>query len=124
VKAITVEIDRELVTSKNRGFLIARAGHIYNTGAKKTSLKAIEQISRDACIKAGVTFEKAKIWLDIMVEKANHRSDAINTIDILCDGLKKGIGIDDRWFSIARLDWCLVKDRRPVVRVRVFQEQD
>lgn len=49
------------------------------------------------------------IWLSIHVEKTNHKGDAINVVTTLADAIKHGIGIDDRWFSIARLDWSIVK---------------
>lgn len=57
---------------------------------------------------------KAKVWLDIWVEKPNHKGDAVNVVDFICDSLKKAIGVDDRWFCIRRLDWSVSK-RKPMV---------
>jgi hypothetical protein len=50
------------------------------------------------------------VWLDIFVEKPNQKGDAINVLELVADGVKEGIGVDDRWFSIKRLDWAIVKE--------------
>lgn len=50
-----------------------------------------------------------KVWIDIMVQKPDHRGDAVNVIDLVCDALKVAIGVDDRWFCIRRLDWEVVR---------------
>ena len=67
-------------------------------------------------------FKKNKVWVDIFVEKKDNRSDAVNVVDLVCDAIKKGIGVDDRWFCLGRLDWVIVKDREPQVFIKVYQE--
>lgn len=67
-------------------------------------------------------FKQNKIWLDFYVEKPTNRSDAVNVIDLICDAVKKGIAIDDRWFSLGQVDWNVVKDKEPQVFVKVYQE--
>lgn len=52
---------------------------------------------------------EGKVWVDIMVQKPNHRFDAVNVLDTLCDALKVGLGVDDRWFAVGVLDWEIVK---------------
>ncbi len=37
------------------------------------------------------------------------RGDAVNVVDLVCDAVKDAIGLDDRWFSIKRLDWEIAK---------------
>ena len=64
-----------------------------------------------------------KVWLDIMVEKPNHRGDAVNVVDFVADAVKVGLGIDDRWFCIRRLDWRVVKIN-PRLIIGVGQEID
>lgn len=61
-----------------------------------------------------------KVWLDLFVQKPNHRGDAVNVVDSVCDAVKKALGVDDRWFSIRRLDWEIVK-HRPMLHVGVGQ---
>lgn len=50
-----------------------------------------------------------KLWIDIFVEKPHHRGDAINVLDLVCDGIKSAIPLDDRWYAIKRLDWSVNK---------------
>jgi hypothetical protein len=69
----------------------------------------------------GAKWPKSKTWVDFVVQKPNHRSDAVNVIDTLCDALKVGLGVDDRWFAIGLLDWEIVK-AEPQVFVQVSTE--
>lgn len=68
---------------------------------------AIAENIRHAIKGMGVKIRVAKLWVSIHVEKSNHRGDAINVIDCVCDALKKGVGLDDRWFCIKHLDWSI-----------------
>ena len=52
---------------------------------------------------------QGKVWIDLFVQKPDHRGDAVNVIDLVCDALKDGIGVDDKWFSIRRVDWEIAK---------------
>lgn len=52
----------------------------------------------------------AKLWIDIYVQKPDNRGDAVNVVDLVCDAIKEAIGLDDRWYSIRRLDWQIVKE--------------
>ena len=52
---------------------------------------------------------QAKLWLDIFVQKPDNRGDAVNVVDLVCDAVKAAIGLDDRWYSIRRLDWQITK---------------
>lgn len=62
-----------------------------------------------------------KVWIDILVQKPNHRGDAINVIDLVCDAVKNAVPVDDRWFCIRRLDWEIVKDD-PQLIIGIGQE--
>jgi len=68
-------------------------------------------------------FYENKVWLDIFVEKPTHQADAINVIDGLADAITKAIGIDDKWFSIYRLDWMINKEN-PKIWVTITQEEE
>lgn len=70
-----------------------------------------------------VTVVEAKIWIDVFVEKPNHKGDAINVIHFICDALKEAAGVDDRWISIKRLDWSIVKTE-PQVTIGIGQDAD
>lgn len=64
-----------------------------------------------------------KTWLGIHVQMATRKSDAINVLETVADGVKKGIGIDDKWFSIDNLDWQLLPTN-PEVTIQIWQEAD
>lgn len=58
---------------------------------------------------AGRVLRQNKVWITLFVQKPQHKGDAINVVDTVCDAIKDAIDIDDRWFSIYRLDWQIVK---------------
>ena len=65
-----------------------------------------------------------KVWIDILVQKPNHKGDAVNVVDLVCDAVKDAIDrVDDRWFCIRRLDWQIVKGD-PRLFVGVGQDSD
>lgn len=64
-----------------------------------------------------------KVWLDIVVYLPNHRYDAVNFVDAVCDALKTVIPVDDKWYSIQNLDWQ-VDPENPRIVVNVGQESD
>lgn len=106
--------------SKNAIWSVAnKQGHVYarrQSNARRRELaQRVLLASRD-----GEWFE-GKVWIDILVEKPDARGDAINVIDLVCDALKDVLGVDDRWYSIRRLDWAIVK-RDPMLYVGIGQE--
>ena len=105
--------------SKNRVFF-AGMGQGHPIMKRRGSADKVQSaIALVVSAKVGnVPWPKQKTWLDIIVQKPNHRSDALNVIDTLADGIKEGIGIDDRWFSISLLDWEIVKEN-PMILVQV-----
>lgn len=64
-----------------------------------------------------------KTWVSFFVQKPNHKCDAINVVDTVCDALKKVMGLDDRWFSIGQVDWEIVREQGRIY-IRVAQESD
>lgn len=118
---LRLEIPHTADFSKNKAFFVAN-GRFVSTGSKKRLLRDLEFITRAALNASGAVFKnREKVWLNILVEKLNHRRDAINVIDILCDGIKKGLGIDDRYYCIDKLDWCITPSN-PKIIVEIFQE--
>lgn len=90
---------------------------IYNMGGHHVALRQRTRQLRDVLIAkmrqsletSGPAIVPAKVWIDVLVQKPDHKGDAINVVDTVCDALKEAIGLDDRWFSIYRLDWEIVK---------------
>jgi len=65
-------------------------------------------------------FKKDKIWISIFVQKPTERGDAINFVDVICDSIKKAVGIDDRWFSIKVVDWEIAEEN-PQIFIKIEQ---
>lgn len=72
---------------------------------------------------SGRTIVNNKLWVSLFVFKSDNKSDAINVVDTVCDGIRDGAGIDDRWFSIDQVNWAIRK-RNPQIVIRIGQETD
>lgn len=105
--------------SKNHMFTKRAYGHIALRGESKAFRDAISHAVKVAL--RGQKVVQNKVWLDIFVQKPNQRGDATNFIDLVCDAVKVAIGVDDRWFSIRRLDWQIAKDN-PQIFIGIGQE--
>lgn len=105
--------------SKNHIHAITNRGHLM--------LRKEAQEYRDGlafALRAAMGQRKAvnnKVWLDLFIQKPNHKGDAVNIIDLICDGVKVALGVDDRWFCIRRLDWEIAK-KDPHICLGVGQE--
>jgi hypothetical protein len=106
-------------TSKNHIYASTPKGHRFMRTESRAAMDEITLRLRSEL--AGIKVVHNKVWLDILVQKTNHRGDAVNVIDLVCDGVKKAIPVDDRWFSIRRLDWEVVK-ANPRIFIGVGQE--
>ncbi len=115
---VRFRIPFDYAISKNHIWSTTRKGVIYLQEEHRNYRDNVITICSNA-LKA-VPIVQNKIWLDILVQKPNHKGDAINVIDGLCDALKHAIGIDDRWFAIRRLDWEIVKEN-PFIYIGVGQ---
>jgi uncharacterized Zn finger protein (UPF0148 family) len=101
--------------------------HIYQMTGRHVTLRSESRAYRQAIslqLKAalrGTQLVQNKVWLSIFVQKPDHRGDAVNVVDLVCDAVKDAIGIDDRWFCIKRLDWEISKTE-PSLYIGVGQE--
>lgn len=107
--------------SKNHIFSSARdnAGHV----AKRQARVRFQQ-ELAARIRSSLDDEQIvqnKLWIDIFVQKPNHKGDAVNFVDTICDAVKEAVGVDDRWFALRSVDWQIVKDD-PRIYVGLGQE--
>ena len=82
---------------------------------------AIALLARQAV--KGVDVKHAKLWIEIFVEKTQQRGDAVNFVDLVCDAIKLAVPIDDRWYSIRRIDWAINKED-PHLFIGLAQEVD
>lgn len=114
---IVIPYDPEL--SKNRMWRKLRNGGIYkNPHTEKlcSDIAFLVEAESRRCV-----WQKYKVLVTIMIYKPDNRGDAINFIDTICDGIKAGIGIDDRYFSVS-LDWEIDK-RQPRIEITVSQKE-
>lgn len=93
--------------SKNHIYSNRAGGHVALRRESRALRDEIALKTKLACRESPVV--NAKVWLDLRVQKPDHRGDAVNVIDLVCDGVKEGLGVDDRWFCIRGLDWQITK---------------
>ncbi len=106
-------------SSKNNVWSLARgSGHVFKRKQSREYQDAVAHKVRSVI--RGQKIYQNKIWIDIFVQKPNHKSDAINVVDVICDGLKIGLGVDDRWFCIRQVDWEIAKND-PQIFVGIYQ---
>lgn len=115
----TFAIPFTLNTSKNRRWSNNGGGVTYLTRSVREFERGL--IGRIRLAVKDISIKQAKVWISIFVQKPNHRSDAVNTVDTICDAVKKAIEVDDRWFSIDRVDWE-IKKKDPQIYIRIAQE--
>ncbi len=101
--------------SENKPFVKSSAGR---AASDEVIIRA-----RNALRLANIRPVEAKVWVDLFVQKAEHRGDAVNVVDLVCDALKVALDVDDRWFSIRRLDWSVVRND-PMLYIGMGQETD
>ena len=118
---IRVAVPFEYGFSKNAAWSFAKKGHVFlkenHRNLREMLAYSIKQASKN------VNWYEDRVWIDIFVQKPNHKGDAINVVDGVCDAVKVAIGIDDRWFSIRKLDWEIVKEN-PMLYVGIGQKSD
>lgn len=105
--------------SKNHLFTTTRTGHTF----LRDEARYYRTLITAAFIKATREQEIAnnKLWIDIYVQKPNHRGDAANFLDLVCDAIKDAIPLDDRWYSVRGIDWQITKDE-PMLYIGIGQE--
>ena len=117
---VRISVPFSYAASKNAVWRVGRGGHVY---ARRES-----NAYRDALILAlrgKAEWFQAKLWLDIFVEKPDHRGDAVNVVDLVCDAVKVATGVDDRWYSLHRVDWSIVKhEPRLIIGLRQAAQCD
>lgn len=70
-----------------------------------------------------IKWQEDKVWIDLFIQKPNHKFDAINFVTTICDSIKEAIQVDDKWFSIRKLDWQIIKEN-PLIFIGISQVQE
>lgn len=105
---VRIAVPFSYAASKNHIYALRQRGHVYLRKESSDLKAAITSKLHVALLDQKVAHNK--VWIDILVQKSNHRGDAINVIDLVCDGIKRALPVDDRWFSIRSLDWEVVRE--------------
>jgi len=93
-------------------------GHVFKRQESRSYQNLIACKVREAT--RDIKVFQNKLWIDLFVQKRNHKGDAVNVVDSICDGLKVGLDLDDRWFSIRQVDWEIAK-HNPQIFITVMQ---
>lgn len=103
-------------------YAIRRQGHVA-LRREASDYRAAIILSLQAALSSGRRkVARNKLWIDIYVEKSNHKGDAANFVDTVCDAVKVATGLDDRWFSLRTVDWSICK-HEPRLFVGIGQEK-
>lgn len=108
-----------LASSKNRRWSLNGKNGVFLTASVRDYQNMVIAATKSALRNQKIV--QNKLWISFYVEKENNQSDAINVIDTLCDAIKQAVGLDDRWFCIGFVDWC-IKKRDPVITIRISQK--
>lgn len=105
--------------SKNAIYTLRRKGHVA-LRREASDYRTALILELQAALR-GKKMVQNKLWIDIFVEKSNHKGDAVNFVDTVCDAVKVATGLDDRWFSLRSVDWAISK-HEPNLFVCIGQE--
>jgi hypothetical protein len=119
---IRIAIPFRYAASKNHLYAMRSLGHRALRRESRDMRDEITLAFKTALSSSPVHIRQNKIWIDIFVEKPNHKGDAINVVDLVCDGIRNALPVDDRWFSIRRLDWAIAKNN-PRLFIGIGQEE-
>jgi len=107
--------------SKNHIYALNKRGHV---ALRRETRQMRDRLTRELRLALqGRRIAHNKVWIDILVQKPDHRGDAVNVVDLVCDAVKDAIPVDDRWFCIRCLDWEVCKDGGQLI-VGIGQESD
>lgn len=102
-----------------------RRSAVVNTATATALMGGVERLARGQCVllkrNHDREFEPRKIWVRVMVYRPDMRGDPVNFLGMLCDGIKRGIRVDDNVFS-GSWDWELVTDGSERIEIIVEQE--
>jgi hypothetical protein len=105
--------------SKNHIFSNTSRGHIFMRDESRYMRSLITSEVMSATI--DVPLVQNKLWIDIFAQKPRANGDAVNFVDLVCDAIKDGLDLDDRWYSIRSVDWQIAK-HEPMLFIGLGQE--
>lgn len=116
---LRIAIPYDRIYSKNSANKIG-GGRFYTNREVLAARDALMLLIRSSS--ADHSWKIRKTYIDILVQKPHHWGDAVNVIDTICDAVKQAIGVDDRWFSLRRVEWQITKEN-PRIYIGIGQEE-
>lgn len=117
---VQVDVPFSYFASKNYIHQLSRSsGRVFVHRKSKSKRNEISAAIRDGLGEQRVAHNK--LWIEILVQKPDHRGDAVNVVDLVCDAVKDAVPVDDRWFCIRQLDWEIIKED-PQLIIGIGQE--
>lgn len=108
--------------SKNHIYRLGQSGHVTLRKEARAIRERITHSMAEAVFGRKVAHNK--LWIDIFVQKPDHKGDAVNVVDLVCDAIKDATGLDDRWFSVRAVDWEIVKGGRGMLYIGIGQDTE
>ncbi len=105
--------------SKNRIYSVVPKGHVALRRTAKEFRSGLTTMVKNSV--KGQRIAQNKLWIDIFVQKPNHKGDATNFLDLICDAIKDATDLDDRWYSVRGINWQIAK-RDPMIYVGLGQD--
>lgn len=115
---VRIAVPFSYAVSKNHIYTMKRSGHVALRRESAAKRREIALAVRSALAERRVAHNK--LWIDVLVQKPDHRGDAVNVVDLICDAVQDATGLDDRWYCIRQLDWEIAK-KEPMLFIGLGQ---
>lgn len=119
---ISIAHPYDVAFSKNEWHAVSGEGKIYNNASANALMRGIFMLVRGECNRYRLQFKSKKTWVRIVVYRPDMRVDPINFLGMICDGVKRGLGIDDNLFA-GSVDWKLLPES-PEIIIEIEQEDE
>lgn len=116
---VRVAVPFSYAASKNHVWTAKDRDHVRSRARSRQFRAELAASVRSAI--AGKAIGLNKLWIDIFVQKPDHKGDAVNVVDLVCDAVKDATDLDDRWYSLRCVDWEIVKGE-PMLFVGIGQQ--
>ena len=96
---------------------------VVNAATATKLMGDVARMARGEVNRHKLLFKPVKTWVNIMVFRPDLKADPVNFLDMIVDGIKVGIGIDDNLYS-GSWDWKLVDESEKRIEIEVSQREE
>ena len=119
VWSVSVSVPFDWQWSKNRMW-VARAGSYARRLADHARARRDGLAFALRAELKGRKVSNNRLLVQIHVEIPDHKGDAINCLDLVCDGIEHATGLNDKWYSLSGLTWAVAKTN-PQLKIWIGQ---